>query len=138
MQPLYPLLNDDDLNRMESEYRYQDKDALPNSSEEEHNLISFYLVMALGAINFPNTVKQLQIPLPAGQTMPPANSLYEIAVGLFEYSKHAFRPSLSLIKALLLICINASFRATGYTQWQLTGLAMRVSTWASASECGTH
>ena len=128
IQPLYPLLNDDDLNQIESGYSKQDASVLPHSPEVKHELISFYLVMNLGAINASNTVKQLRISLPPNHRVPSATSLYERAMALLEGSRSTFRPSLSLIRIILLICITASYRATGYTQWQLTGLAMRVST----------
>ncbi|KAF7671039.1 hypothetical protein GT037_010820 [Alternaria burnsii] len=133
IQPLYPLLNDDDLNQIESGYSKQDASVLPHSPEVKHELISFYLVMNLGAINASNTVKQLRISLPPNHRVPSATSLYERAMALLEGSRSTFRPSLSLIRIVLLICITASYRATGYTQWQLTGLAMRM-----AIEIGLH
>ncbi|KAH8172508.1 fungal specific transcription factor domain-containing protein [Sarocladium implicatum] len=121
IQPLYPLLSDEELLHLR-------ETALARSTEtQDAKPVHRALVMALGATTLPNTLKEMQVDASKELRIPLASSLYEEAIARFESSSQDFRPSLSLITTLLLFCIHSSYQATRYTQWQLAGLAMRVS-----------
>jgi hypothetical protein len=108
-----------------------------NSPERAGKMAIFYLDMALGATNYSNTIKRLQhssrsstFPdesLNSWGTAPSAASLYSKALPCFDIVAKNLRPTLTTIQILLLVCIYSSYRPIGSSQWQLAGLAMRVS-----------
>ena len=121
IQPLYPLISDSELSRLQDTYLTQ------TTTATDGELLHMSLILALGAINLSNTIKEKKLVLSQDVPLASASALHEDAVGRFESSCQEFRPSLSLITSLLLFCIYSSYKATRYTQWQLAGLAMRVS-----------
>lgn len=125
--PLYPLFTHTDLDSLVG--RCKDLQASPRteSFEQSREVIVFYLVMALGAANVANTIKESQRVSQTRCSVPSASLLYGRALNLFEHNVQHLRPSMFLIQILLLISIYSSYGASGLSQWQLAGLAMRVS-----------
>lgn len=126
--PLYPLFSNKDLGSLVA--RHENLHTTPRTEIMERgcDLIIFYLVMALGAINASNTNKQRpNASSQATHTIPSASILYAKALELFEHDVQHLRPSVVLIQILLLISIYSSYGPSGFSQWQLAGLAMRVS-----------
>ncbi|KAH7176399.1 fungal-specific transcription factor domain-containing protein [Dactylonectria macrodidyma] len=108
-------------------------------SEEDTDMTIFYLVMALGAINQDNTVKQMQLhpgPGSAHRRVPQSRSpayLYSRALHHFDCNVQHLESSISAIQIVLLVSIYSSYGSIGSSQWQLAGLAMRMAT-----EIGLH
>lgn len=135
MQPLYPILNSDDLDALVSRYKEGvELDHLICNQEPESStdLMLFYMVMALGAINDANTVKQMQLQADRGISLdlttprPSPMSLCTRALQLLDYNAQRLHPSLEFIQVILLISIYSSYGPIGSSQWQLAGFAMRV------------
>ncbi|OAQ59428.2 fungal specific transcription factor domain-containing protein [Pochonia chlamydosporia 170] len=114
------------------------------SAAQSHNVVGslgqemsiFYVIMALGATNRPNAVKQLQTDprkLSPSEKAPSPAELFTKASQHFQFSMEHLRPSVMFIKALLLICIYCFYHPVGSSQWQLAGMAMRT-----AVEIGLH
>ncbi|KAL7907628.1 fungal-specific transcription factor domain-containing protein [Trichoderma velutinum] len=114
-----------------SEYRRQ-----PESATE---MMLFYLVMALGAINAENTLKQMR-GQPEQEKMfsisaprPSPVSLCMRVLQLMDENFQKLHPSIRFIQIIVLISIYSSYGSIGSSQWQLAGLAMRM-----AVETGLH
>lgn len=125
--PLYPLYSQSDLEALV--LRYTDfragSEGVPPL--EDQDMIIFYLIMAVGALNVQNTIRETSTLAGQSYSMPTAKQLHGEALGLFERCIRHFRPDISLIRILLLMCIYSSYGTSGISQWQLAGLAMRVS-----------
>ncbi|KAK4065622.1 transcriptional regulator family: Fungal Specific TF [Trichoderma harzianum] len=140
--PVYPILTSDDLDKMVS--RYNEAPGLDNSECRQQpeivtEMMLFYLVMALGAINAENTLKQMR-----GQ--PEQEGMYSIStprpspvslcmrvLQLMDENFQKLHPSVRFIQIIVLISIYSSYGSIGSSQWQLAGLAMRM-----AIETGLH
>ncbi|KAL1897621.1 hypothetical protein Sste5346_003927 [Sporothrix stenoceras] len=111
------------------------------------DMAMFYLVMALGATNYANTLKQLQqlqqnhndAP-PAELSKPPSPPHLYYAQALHYFNRvvqneDRMETSVAVIQIVLLISIYSSYGQgpIGSSQWQLAGLAMRM-----AMEIGLH
>ncbi|KIW17131.1 hypothetical protein PV08_04322 [Exophiala spinifera] len=126
--PLYPLFSNQDLNSLVAQYENLQTNPQIEQREHTRDLILFYLVMALGSINASHTMKQCPSVSPnATHAAPSASLLYAKALELFEHDVQHLRPSVSLIQILLLISIFSSYGPSGFSQWQLAGLAMRMT-----------
>lgn len=141
VHPLYPLFNPNFLDRLV--VQCCDFEALNHmnktgASEMNSQLTIFYLVMALGATNHANTMRQSR----ANQDPELRNTniqevsysgfspalLYSKAMKYFDGIVQNFRTSVTAIEIILLISIYSSYGTIGSSQWQLAGLAMRVFT----------
>ncbi|KAK4074901.1 transcriptional regulator family: Fungal Specific TF [Purpureocillium lilacinum] len=136
VHPLYPLLELEVLDSLIT--RCSALQVSGDGQSQRQDMSMFYLVMALGATNRANTVKQLQLHLadPHSDIFdkdPSPCDLYSVAVQYFQLSPEHLRPSVRFIQIILLICIYSSYRPIGSSQWQLAGLAMRA-----AVEMGLH
>lgn len=126
--PLYPLFSYKDLDSLVARCGSLQTTPRTENTEQSRDLIIFYLVMALGSINASNTIRQRSDALSKPtHTVPSASLLYAKALELFEHDVQHLRPSVSLIQILLLISIYSSYGPSGFSQWQLAGLAMRAS-----------
>ncbi|KAL7893521.1 fungal-specific transcription factor domain-containing protein [Trichoderma sp. SZMC 28014] len=116
-----------------------DSQVLQGGSEKDIELMIFYMVMALGAINAANTIQQLRKESHHKDlsgfdaSRPSPISLCTRVLQLIDYSSHILRPSVGLIQVFVLIAIYSSYGPTGSSQWQLAGFAMRM-----AVELGLH
>lgn len=135
IQPLYPVLNSDDLDMLVLRYNEGAEADNPDCGlglEKSVELMLFYLVMALGAINDMNTVKQMRIQPEQDRLSdlstprPSSVSLCTRVLRLMDRNSQKLHPSVGLIQAILLISIYSSYGPIGSSQWQLAGLAMRV------------
>ena len=132
VHPLYPLLNLATLHSLVTRCgRLQEERARALEggmwSQPNDEMAIFYLVMALGAMNRANTEKQLGSR--ATSSAPPVSAahLYASALRCFYLTTETLQPSILFIQIMLLICIYSSRGPIGSSQWQLAGLAMRVS-----------
>jgi hypothetical protein len=135
IQPLYPILNSNDLDILVNKYNEgaeANNSVLDRGSEKNIELMLFYLVMALGAINDKNTISQIRIQSDQKEfsdlstSRPSSISLCTRVLSLIDYSSHRLHPSIGFIQVLLLISIYSSYGPIGSSQWQLAGIAMRV------------
>ncbi|KAL7953982.1 fungal-specific transcription factor domain-containing protein [Trichoderma compactum] len=106
--------------------RYNEGPDLDNSEcrrqpEIAIEMMLFYLVMALGAINVENTLKQMR-----GQ--PEQEKKFSICT---PPTITRLQPSIRFIQIIVMISIYSSYGSIGSSQWQLAGLAMRVCTISS-------
>lgn len=134
--PLYPILNSDDLDLLISSYTdatgEDDSQLRRGAFEKDTELMMFYMVMALGAINAANTIQQMRKQssqkdlLNISASRPSPLSLCERVLRLIDYKSHILRPSVGFIQVILLISIYSSYGPIGSSQWQLAGFAMRV------------
>lgn len=137
MLPVYPILTSDDLDIMVSRYNEMpDHDNLEcrRQPETATEMMLFYLVMALGAINAENTLKQMR-KQPEHEEMfststhrPSPVSLCMRVLQLMDENFEKLHPSVKFIQIIVLISIYSSYGSIGSSQWQLAGLAMRVCT----------
>ncbi|KAL7941282.1 fungal-specific transcription factor domain-containing protein [Trichoderma barbatum] len=142
IQPLYPILNSDDLDIIVS--RYSEDPGVDSLNCEEWperstKLMLFYLVMALGAINATNTLKEFRRQLEQEElidmqsTRPSPVLLCTQVLQLMDDNFQKLHPSVGFIQVILMISIYSSYGPIGSGQWQLAGLAMRM-----AIEMGLH
>ncbi|UKZ69642.1 uncharacterized protein TrAtP1_010647 [Trichoderma atroviride] len=141
--PLYPVLNSDDLDMLIKTYAEEtgkdDSQMRQGNSEKDIQLMVFYMVMALGAVNAANTIQQIRKQsrrkdlLGFEASGPSPISLCTRALQLYDYNSHILHPSVGLIQVFALIAIYSSFGPIGSSQWQLAGFAMRM-----AVEIGLH
>lgn len=129
VHPLYPLL---DLERLDGLVArcLAAQSTIGAQTGEGHDMGIFYLVMALGATNHANTAKQLRINPSAIGLSDRATSptyLYAAASRYFLRSAEHLRPSVKFIQMILLVCIYSFYAPIGSSQWQLAGMAMRVT-----------
>lgn len=130
VQPLYPLFDPKSLQTL--------VESCVNESAVESDRSSdmsiFYLVMALGATNYSNTMKEMQTRsqeeiTPAIDSVLSPSLLYGNGLQYLVGNVPSLKSSISTIQILILICIYSSYGPVGSSQWQLSGLAMRVC-WA--------
>ncbi|CAK7223177.1 hypothetical protein SBRCBS47491_005117 [Sporothrix bragantina] len=146
VHPLYPLLEPQMLDRLATTVGQAEPAEGTLSSGKCTEMALFYLVLALGATNYQNTLKQLQTD---GDTSPanrqdmaalvakppsPPHLYYAQALHYFQgIVQDRMETSVAVIQIVLLISIYSSFDQIGSSQWQLAGLAMRM-----AIEIGLH
>jgi hypothetical protein len=135
VHPLYLVLSIKMLNNITAECAEVQDAPLADCvryPERATRMTIFYLVMALGATNHSNTVRQLRRDsgsenLTSRAVNPPSPTyLYSMALRYFDILAKSLHPSVSFIQILLLVCIYSSYGPTGSSQWQISGLAMRV------------
>lgn len=134
--PLYPVLNSHDLDMLSRTYTEEtgeeDSQMRQGESEKDIQLMIFYMVMALGAVNAANTSQQIRKQschkdlLGLDASRPSPTSLCTRVLQLIDYNSHILRPSVGLIQVFILIAIYSSYGPIGSSQWQLAGFAMRV------------
>lgn len=134
--PLYPVLNSDDLDLLIRTYAEEtgehDSQMRQGGSEKNIQLMVFYMVMALGAVNAANTSQQVRKQsrhkdlLSFEASRPSPISLCTRALQLIDYNSHILHPSVGLIQVFVLIAIYSSYGPIGSSQWELAGFAMRV------------
>ncbi|KAL7786522.1 fungal-specific transcription factor domain-containing protein [Trichoderma afarasin] len=140
--PVYPILTSDDLDMMVSSHNEGpdlDNSEYRRQPETATDMMLFYLVMALGAINAENTLKQMR-GQPEQEKMfsissprPSPVSLCIRVLQLMDENFQKLHPSVRFIQIIVLISIYSSYGSIGSSQWQLAGLAMRM-----AVETGLH
>jgi hypothetical protein len=138
---LYPLFKPDFLDRLVvqcCDFEALNHGNKTGGSEMNSQLTIFYLVMALGATNHANTIRQSR----ANQNLELRNMniqevsysgfspplLYSKAMKYFDGIVQNLRTNVTAIQIILLISIYSSYGPIGSSQWQLAGLAMRVFT----------
>lgn len=135
--PVYPILTSDDLDIMVMRYNEGpdlDSTECRRQPEVATEMMLFYLVMALGAINAENTLKQLRGQPEQEKTFrtstprPSPVSLCMRVLQLMDENFQKLHPSVRFIQIIVLISIYSSYGSIGSSQWQLAGLAMRVRT----------
>ncbi|KAL6691344.1 fungal-specific transcription factor domain-containing protein [Trichoderma pleuroticola] len=140
--PVYPILTSDDLDIMVSRYNEGpdvDTSECRRQPERATEMMIFYLVMALGAINAGNTLKQMrgqpeqERRFSMSTPRPSSVSLCMRVLQLMDESFQKLHPSVRFIQIIVLISIYSSYGSIGSSQWQLAGLAMRM-----AVETGLH
>jgi hypothetical protein len=136
VHPLYPLFDPGTLRDLVSHYANRLSNISPVAStltvNQHIEMTIVYVVMALGATNRSNTIKQLRLdhhplvdrvgtapaPLPA--------SLCAISLKHLSNCLENLQSNIQYIQMLLLFCIYSSCGPVGPSQWQLAGLAIRV------------
>lgn len=145
VHPLYPLFDPGTLRDLVNRYA----DRLSNTplvtsilTVDQHiEMTIVYVVMALGATNRSNTIKQLRLdrhPLAdqiGSATAPAPASLCAVSMKQLEYCLEDLRSNVQYIRVLLLFCIYSSYGPVGPSQWQLAGLAIRVGPAISFLSC---
>lgn len=136
IQPLYPLFEAENLKAttktcQELEARNEHgHDHLP---EHALKMAEYYLVLALGAIHDGKFNEQVghreQPPDPRCRPSPKRDPvrLYLKSLEYFELGSSDLQPSILLIRVILLMCIYGSHGKASLGQWQLAGIAVRVS-----------
>lgn len=134
INPLYPLMSLHKLSDLiERCAKSQATHPMVSSgpTKDISEMATFYLIMALGAMNRARTFSHLStddlvdFPSPTAVTPSPV-MLYSLAMQLFQTLSVDLQPSVSIIQVLLLVCIYSSQSPLGPSQWQLAGFAMRV------------
>lgn len=137
VHPLYPLLDLDTLRLLVNNHAdclsrdCLDVNAVPRSQRIETTIV--LVVVALGATNRSNTIKQLRVTRDslvervASTTAPSASSLCAASLKHLNSSLENIQASVHYVQMLLLFCIYSSYGPVGPSQWQLAGLAIRVS-----------
>ncbi|KAF2132860.1 hypothetical protein P153DRAFT_284251 [Dothidotthia symphoricarpi CBS 119687] len=142
IEPLYPILDPGTLeNLVASSLTSPINDTIHpvQAAKQNMKMASFYLVMALGAINIKNFFKQSQVRSNQGLFQNPSASrrsaadLYGEAIKCMDISTQHHVPSILFIQILLLISIYSLHGPVASSQWQLAGSAMRM-----AIEIGLH
>jgi hypothetical protein len=135
VEPLYPILDPGILDSIVARCAALQSVDITNRQEkpeQEMEMIVFYLIMALGAINHENTIKQLRVQPQQTAFQDSSTSkrssvhLYSKALEHIDFNAQSLTPSIPFIQILLLISIYNSYGPVTSSQWQLTGLAMRV------------
>jgi hypothetical protein len=135
IDPLYPLMSLHKLSDLiarcaKTQATYP---TVPSGTAESvGEMIIFYLVMALGALNRTRTLSQLPPDAlaeltPSTAATPSPAMLYSLAMELFQKVSANLQPSVSVIRILILVCIHSSQIPLGPSQWHSAGFAMRVS-----------
>jgi hypothetical protein len=137
VHPLYPLFDPGTLRDLVNRYA----DRLSNTPsmtstftvDQHMEMTIVYVVMALGATNRSNTIKQLHLdrhPLVdrvGSAPAPSPASLCAISLKYLDDCLEELQSNVQYIQMLLLFCIYSSYGPVGPSQWQLAGLAIRVS-----------
>ena len=132
VHPLYPLFTSEALENLVA--LCSPLQLTSDARNHPQDMCLFYLILALGATNYANTTKHICLGVDAKLSDNAAShtGLYSMALQHFQVSVEQRLPNVMFVQALLLICIYGSYGVTGSSQWQLAGLAMRVSSWRRA------
>lgn len=143
IQPLYPLYEATMLKTMVK--TCQDLEARGghghHSPQHTLKMAEYYLVLALGAIHNENTNDEAVRPEHSPDTprrISPKRDpvrLYRKSLEYFDMGSSDLPSSISSIRVILLMCIYGSHGKAGIGQWQLAGLAVRVSLLVVDDEC---
>lgn len=145
--PLYPLISISRLNDLVARCAISQTAHPPGyaeSSENTDDMVLFYLIMAIGAVNSALTLRQLRpeyvnAHFPDGIAMLPSSTLlYSMAMKHFQALAHDLQPKVPVIQMLLLVCVYSSHGPQGPSQWQLAGFAMRVRYTFRLCLCGQN
>ena len=145
VHPLYPLFEPDTLRDLVNGYA----DRLSNTplvtstlTVDQHiDMTIVYVVMALGATNRSNTIKQLRldhhlhVEQAGSAPIPSPASLCALSLKHLENCLEDLQSNVQYIRMLLLFCIYSSYGPVGPSQWQLAGLAIRVCLAILSSFC---
>lgn len=137
VHPLYPLMDPGALRDLVARHKNElSKDAPDGnilSSLQRVEITIVLVVLALGATNRSNTLKQLHLTaddllyrIPSTPA-PSAESLCAAALRHLRSCQDTIQSSVQYVQMLLLFCIYSSYGPVGSSQWQLAGLAIRVS-----------
>ena len=136
VHPLYPLFDPGTLRNLVNGYADRLSNTLLVTStltvNQHIEMTIIYVVMALGATNRSNTIKQLRLnrdPFVDRVNLAPAPSpvsLCAISLKHLENCLENLQSNVQYIRMLLLFCIYSSYGPVGPSQWQLAGLAIRV------------
>lgn len=129
VDPLYPLLDPEFLEGLAVRchgLQQISHDELAEVPTRYTDMTIFYLVMALGAANYDNTLKH---DISQEQLIPKLSPsyFYSKAMQCFDQNPQRLQTNISTIQIILLISIYSSFGPVSSNQWQLAGLAMRVN-----------
>lgn len=134
IHPLYPLFRLETLRDVVAKCIERQGSVVAGnaiSADFEEQMPVFYMIMALGAMNQASTHKHMQQSpgLGAGRIRGDFSPklFYALALRYFDFEAKSLRPSVSSIRMILLICVYSTSGSIGSSQWQLSGLAMRVS-----------
>jgi hypothetical protein len=143
VHPLYPLFDSGTLRDLVNRYtdRLSNTSLVPSTLTVDQNIemTIVYVVMALGATNRSNTIKQLRLDRHsiAGRVgsapAPSPASLCTISLKHLDNCLEDLQSNVQYIRMLLLFCIYSSYGPVGPSQWQLAGLAIRVGLAISSS-----
>jgi hypothetical protein len=136
VHPLYPLFDPGTLRDLVNRYT----DRLSNTPlvsgtltvDQNIEMTILYVVMALGATNRSNTIKQLRLDCHSladrvgSAPAPSPASLCAISLKHLDNCLEDLQSNVQYILMLLLFCIYSSYGPVGPSQWQLAGLAIRV------------
>jgi hypothetical protein len=143
VHPLYPLFDPGTLRDVVNRYT----DRLSNNSlvtstltvDQNIEMTIVYVVMALGATNRSNTIKQLRLDRHSladrvsSTPAPSPASLCTVSLKHLNNCLEDLQSNVQYIRMLLLFCIYSSYGPVGPSQWQLAGLAIRVGLVISSS-----
>ena len=145
VHPLYPLFDPGTLRDLVDGYanRLSNTPLMPSTlTVDQHiEMTIVYVVMALGATNRLHTIKQLRLdhhPLVdrvGSAPSPSPTSLCAISLEHLDKCLEDLKSNVQYIRMLLLFCIYSSYGPVGPSQWQLAGLAIRVSPSISSYSC---
>lgn len=136
IQPLYPLFDSKTLEatvKTCQELEATDEHRHDPSAQRALNMAEYYLVLALGAIHSGNTnneaVREEHSRDTSRLSSPKRDPtrLYLKSLEYFDLGSTDLQSSILLIRVILLMCIYGSHGKVGLGQWQLAGLAVRVS-----------
>lgn len=134
IHPLYPLFDMETLCASMRANREQEAAGISLSdqtAEYKLQMAEYYLVLALGAIHQGRSTDHFRVDTEdlGGQSGPrrdPAR-LYLKSLEYFNTYSGDLPSSIPVIRVILLRCIYGFSGKVGYSQWQMAGLAMRVS-----------
>lgn len=136
IQPLYPLFEAETLKattRTCQELEAGNEHGHDHSLEHALKMAEYYLVLALGAIHDGKINEQVEHrEQPPDTRRRPSSKrdpvrLYLKSLEYFELGSSDLQPSILLIRVILLMCIYGSHGKASLGQWQLAGIAVRVS-----------
>lgn len=137
VHPLVPILSsafrEQVLERLSRENDQEQQQAWDTPTERV-SLVIYYLVLALGAIHSNSHVKcvgnhvgYLEFQHALSTASISIDALYLKALDVLDSLPPMPQASVSMIQVLLLICTFGAYKPSGNRQWQLVGMAMRVS-----------
>lgn len=136
VQPLYPLFETATLEETVKtcqELEATDEHSHDHSPQHALRMAEYYLVLALGAVHSGNVSDEAVRDQHSGDTprLPSPKRdptrLYLKSLEFFDSGSSDLQASILLIRVVLLMCIYGSHGKVGLGQWQLAGLAIRVS-----------
>lgn len=124
--PWLPLLGETSLKRLIAASQSLLRLRASATPEQACDSTTLWLVLALGSVYLPSTLKQLHLSA-SGHNWPTPEALYAKALETFQNCSESLRSSRHLIQVLLLVACYSSHEHSDAGQWQLVGVALRVS-----------